>query len=227
MRHPGDNLRRADWLVERIPHGEAVAAIRSWHYSKSAPNTGQTFGMFARADYPMAPIAGVALWLPPTRRAAEAVAGEAWEGVLSLSRLAVAPEMARNAATFLLARSMRLLDRDRWPVLVTFADAAQGHSGAIYKATGWQLDGESTTGDYFITPDGRQVGRKRGRHNHSAADLIAAGCTRVKSTKLRFVHRQPEMTEGRTPRHPLQTDGTPEIYGHSVSTVTNRLDGAA
>ena len=190
MRHPGENLSRHDWIVERAPHGEAVAAIHAWHYSKSAPNTGQTFGLFARADYPMAPVAGAALWLPPTRRAAEAVAGEGWQGVLSLSRLAVAPELPRNAATFMLARSMRLLDRERWPILLTYADTRHGHTGAIYKATGWTLDAVTNAGTYWVTTDGRQVGRKRGKRNLSAANLRAQGCTEHRTDKLRFVHRE-------------------------------------
>lgn len=193
MKHSGANLVRAEWTVERIPHGEAVAAIHAWHYSRSAPNTGQTFGLFRRDELPMAPVMGAALWLPPTRRAAEAVAGVDWEGVLSLSRLAVAPEMPRNSATFLLAASMRLLDRRRWPVLLTYADTQQGHTGAIYRATGWTLDAISTTGSYFVK-DGRQVGRKRGKRNIPVAQLRADGYKEIKSDKLRFVHR---VAEGR------------------------------
>jgi len=192
MRHPGDDLRRADWLVERVPHGEAVAAIHAWHYSRSAPNTGQqTFGLYRRDALPLAPLMGAALWLPPTRRAAEAVAGEEWGGVLSLSRLAVSPDAPRNAATFLLASSMRLLDRDRWPVLLTYADTHQGHTGAIYRATGWHLDAVTNTGSYFVK-DGRQVGRKRGGRNLSAASLRADGYVEIKADKLRFVHRRAE-----------------------------------
>lgn len=189
MRHEGPNLNRRDWLVECVPHGEAVAAIRAWHYSHSAPNTGQAHGLFARDGAPFSAIVGAALWLPPTRRAAEKVAGESWRGVLSLSRLAVDPALPRNAASFLLAGSMRLLDRDRWPVLLTFADSQQGHTGAIYKATGWTLDGLSSSGSYWVR-DGVQVGRKRGKRNIRAADLRADGYTEVRSEKLRYVHRR-------------------------------------
>lgn len=189
MRHPGENLERADWFVERVPHGEAMAAIVTWHYSRSAPNTGQTFGLYRVADRPLAPLLGAALWLPPTRRAAEAVAGEDWRGVLSLSRLVVAPEAPRNAATFLLASSMRMLDRDRWPVLLTYADTRHGHTGAIYKATGWELDAATCAGSYFVK-DGRQVGRKRGKRNIPVAQLRAEGYAEIRSEKLRFVHRR-------------------------------------
>lgn len=191
MKDPGPNLSRRDWLVERTPHGEALAVIVQWHYSRSAPNTGQTFGLYAQADYPLAPLSGAALWLPPTRRAAEAVAGERWQGVLSLSRLAVAPELPRNAASFLLARSMRLLDRERWPTLLTYADTRHGHTGAIYLATGWRLDARVNSGSYFVhRSTGKQVGRKRGNRNVAAADLRAAGYAEVRSDKLRFIHEK-------------------------------------
>lgn len=187
MKHSGENLRRSDWIVERVPHGEAAAVITAWHYSHSTPNTGQTHGLFGRHEA-LGPLMGAALWLPPTRRAGEAVAGEGWGGVLSLSRLAVHPDLPRNAASFLLAASMRLLDRDRWPTLLTFADHQQGHTGAIYKATGWTLDGVSTTGSYFVR-NGVQVGRKRGKRNVSAAQLRADGYEEVRSEKFRFIHR--------------------------------------
>jgi hypothetical protein len=189
MRHPGENLIRSEWFVEKIPHGEAVAVIRAWHYSLSAPNTGQTFGLYRCVTDGLPPLMG-ALWLPPTRRAAEAVAGGEWAGVLALSRLAVAPETPRNAASFLLSNSMRQLDRARWPVLLTYADTRHGHTGAIYKATGWRLDATTTAGSYFVK-DGRQVGRKRGRRNLSAAQLRADGYVEIREPKLRFVHRLP------------------------------------
>lgn len=190
-RHEGENLSRKDWLVERVPHGEASAVIVRWHYSKSGPNTGQTFGLFRRDSYPMASLSGAALWLPPTRRAAEAVAGDEWRGVLSLSRLAVDPALPRNAASFLLAASMRLLDRKAWPTLLTYADTRHGHTGAIYLATGWTLDARVNSGAYFVhEATGKQVGRKRGKRNIPVAELRAAGYGEVRSDKLRFVHRK-------------------------------------
>jgi tRNA U34 5-carboxymethylaminomethyl modifying GTPase MnmE/TrmE len=38
-----------------------------------------------------------------------------------------------------LKRQMRdLIDRTRWPVLVTYSDEGQGHLGHVYKCSGWQ-----------------------------------------------------------------------------------------
>ena len=133
---------------------------------------------------------GAALWIPPTRTAGEAVAGDAWAGVLALSRLVVAPEMPTNAASFLLGGSMRQIDRDRWPVLLTYADTRQGHTGAIYRATNWTCDGPVPAGDVWIDGTGRQRGRKRGNRTLSAAEMRAAGFERAPAApKIRFVHR--------------------------------------
>lgn len=134
-------------------------------------------------------LVGVTLWIPPTRKAAESVAGEGWQGVLTLSRLAVAPEVGTNGASFLLGRSMRLIDRERWPWLLTYADANLGHTGAIYRATNWTDLGDTDAGDTWLTPDGQQVGRKRGGRTFRAGEMIAAGLVRsAKGKKRKFVH---------------------------------------
>jgi hypothetical protein len=46
--------------------------------------------------------------------------------VLALSRLAVDDAAPGNAATFLMSRSIRAVDRARWPHLVTYADKWRG-----------------------------------------------------------------------------------------------------
>lgn len=183
-------LRRRDWRVDSCPHAEAVALCRAHHYTAGAPNTGQTHGLYPVDGWPLVAPIGAALWLPPTRTAAEHVAGEHWRGVLALSRLVVIPTAPRNAASFLLAASMRLLDRTRWPVLVTYADTRLGHTGAIYKATGWTEEGPTAAGGTWTHhTTGEQRGRKRGPRNLTAAELTAAGYHRTAAPKLRFTHR--------------------------------------
>lgn len=186
------HLRSAGWVVQAVPsHAEAAAFVRAGHYAKGAPNTSTYRHGLYRAD--MAPMVsdllGVALWIPPTRSAAEAVAGSDWQGVLACSRLCVAPEVPTNGASFLLGRSMRAIDRDRWPVLVTYADTAQGHTGAIYRATNWTCHGETAGGDLWADESGRQTSRKHGGRTFTVAEMVAQGYTRLPSLpKVRFVH---------------------------------------
>jgi hypothetical protein len=185
-----DHLRAVDWQVQNIPHhGEAVGLVRMWHYSKSAPNT----STYRHGLYPaglMTLCCGAALWIPPTRTAAAAIEPDNPEGVLSLSRLVIEPGLPTNAASFLLGSSMRLIDRDRWPTLVTYADTAQGHTGAIYKATNWICDGPTPAGDVWVLPDGSLCGRKRGGVTLTTSDMALLGAVRRPALpKIRFVHR--------------------------------------
>lgn len=193
-------LRRAEWRVDPCPHSDAAALCRDYHYARGAPNTGQTHGLYPVDGWPLVAAVGAALWLPPTRRAAEHIAPDNPGGVLALSRLVVIPDAPRNAATFLLAASMRLLDRDRWPTLVTYADTRLGHTGAIYRATGWTEEGPTAAGDTWVHhTTGEQRGRKRGAVNLTAAQLADAGYVRAPAApKLRFTHR---LARGVTTRH--------------------------
>jgi hypothetical protein len=185
-------VRRNEWEVRPVPrHDDAQALIRALHYSRSCPNTSTyRHGLYAVADGFMAPLRGVALWIPPTKTAAQAIAGDGWQGVLSLSRLVVAPEVPTNGASFLMGRSMKQIDRERWPVLVTYADTNQGHTGAIYKATNWTEDGPVPAGDVWETVSGELCGRKRGGRTFTAAQMIERGYRkRPNAPKIRFVHR--------------------------------------
>lgn len=188
---PTARLHRKEWRVETIARWEIQLMCELWHYSRSAPNTATyRHGLVHRESW--YEHLGGCLWIPPTKGAAIAVSDEdSWRGVLACSRLVVAPGVPKNAASFLLAHSMRLIDRDRWPVLVTYADTAQGHTGAIYRATGWACDGPVPAGDTWVGPNGEQRGRKRGGRTLAAAEMRAAGFTRSRrAPKIRYRHER-------------------------------------
>ena len=79
-------------------------------------------------------------WQPPPPGAAKAVCPEAPQGVLSLSRM-VAVDRANRRLKHIskpLRRQMsHMIDRTRWPVLVTYSDEGQGHNGFVYECSGW------------------------------------------------------------------------------------------
>ena len=81
------------------------------------------------------------LWQPPALGACMSVCPEAPYGVLSLSRMVAVPRPDRllNHISKPLRRQMRtLIDRERWPVLVTYHDEGQGHTGHVYRCSGWR-----------------------------------------------------------------------------------------
>jgi hypothetical protein len=191
------HLRSGDWQVCNVrDHAECVGFMRRWHYSQGASKVAVArHGLYPAGLF--GELSGVALWLPPIVAAARKVGGDDWRGVLSLTRLAVLPGMPTNAASFLLGRSMKLIDRERWPILVTFADTRLGHTGAIYKATNWRCDGPVAAGATWMLPNGTQVGSKRGARNLTVDEMRAMGAERLGDLpKIRFVHdvRKPGRT---------------------------------
>ena len=167
------HLRASDYAVRDAPKPEARAFIVAQHYSKGCSNT--AVHMHGLYDNRSGDLVGVAHWLPPTRVAAESVNRDNWRRVLSLSRLAVHPSVPTNGASFLLGRSIRIIERgQKWVSLVTYADDFMGHTGAIYKATGWTYVGRMKGSPRWEDAGSRQVARKA-TVSRTNAEMIALG----------------------------------------------------
>lgn len=76
------------------------------------------------------------IWQPPPYGAAKSVCREAPQGVLALSRMVAVPrsERALQRISVPLRAQFKLIDRGRWPVLITYSDEGQGHNGWVYRA---------------------------------------------------------------------------------------------
>jgi len=180
---------KGDWWVADVSMPIARNMIRQWHYAKGASNT-RTYlhGLFPRDYFWESQAVGCAWWIPPTKTAAMSI-DRNWSGVLALSRLVVSPDTPSNAESFLIRHSMRLIDRDRFPTLVTYADSWRGHLGTIYKASGWALDGE-TKPEKRYTIGGRLISRKAGHKTRTHQEMLDMGAECVgEFSCLRFVHR--------------------------------------
>ena len=193
MRHPGDNLRASDHIVRTVSLGTCRRLVELYHRQGGGANTA-TFrhGLFHRdrAVFDAACL-GVAWWIPPTRSCAEASYEGDWRRVLSLSRLVCVPEAPRNAASFLLGRSIARIRMDgRWECLVTYASTRFGQAGAIYKATNWEHMGLTAPEAVWVNGDGHEVARKAGPHTRTKAEMEALGYRmvgRFRKVKYRMI----------------------------------------
>lgn len=193
-------LNKREWCVRPVVLLDAARwLIERFHYAAGESNTATyCHGLWRRGEELEDRIAGVAWWIPPTKSAAQALEGDNWNGVLSLSRLVILPGVPANACSFLIRRSMRQIDRSRWPVLVTYADEWRGHSGSIYLAAGWQYDGV-TKPEATYTIEGRMVARKAGGKTRTHDEMLALGAVMVgRFRKKRFVHRIEPLRHGAT-----------------------------
>ena len=175
-------LKAKDYGIRDIGQAEALALVKQYHYAKGGSNTGvYRHGLYHR-DNPDE-ILGVAWWIPPTKAAALSV-HEEWRRVLTLTRLVVKPEVPQNAASFLIARSIKEIKKDRkWVALVTYADEGQEHTGAIYRATNWEYVGTMKGHPVWRKPDGSHVSTKRAGKNRTYAEMEALGYVKSPPTR--------------------------------------------
>jgi hypothetical protein len=190
-------LRKSDYSVVPITWETACRLVTRDHYARGGSNSATyTDGLILKA----APVnlLGVAWWIPPTRDAAEAT----WDGdfreVLALSRFIIVEGVPKNAATFLLARSVQRIRRDGvYRCLVSYADEAAGHVGTMYRAAGWEYLGLTASEPRFLDSNGRQIARKAGGHTRTRAEMEALGYVMVgrsRKHKFRLVLPAPKIT---------------------------------
>lgn len=181
-----DRLRRDEWTVGDVPIAIGRTLVEQHHYARGAANTRTALhGLYNVAT---GALHGVAWWIPPTRTAANATWPEDWKAVLALSRLVIVPNTPKNAATFLLARSVKML-ADCWRCCVTYADTWRGHTGGIYRAAGWEYVGMTKPERVYVI-DGRMTARKAGGKTRTHAEMVALGAECVGAFprhKFRFV----------------------------------------
>lgn len=149
--------------------------VEHMHYAGGASKTRvYLHGLFHRGDDDLK---GVIWWLPPTIAAARKVFPSRPNGVLSLSRLVVAPGVPKNAATFLIAASIKRINADRWPCLLTYADTWQGHKGGIYRASNWTCLGETEPHRIYVDPAGKVISKKIWPKTRSHSEMLRLGAT--------------------------------------------------
>lgn len=169
-------LIKSEWSVRPVNLAIGQRLTQLYHYAAGGSNTATYMhGLFRAGELFDLQCLGLAWWIPPTKSAAQATYPENWQGVLCLTRLVILPDVPKNAATFLLARSVKLIDRSRWPCLVTYADTWRGHSGGIYRASNWEYKG-MTKPESVYTLNGRMIARKAGPHTRTNAEMLALGC---------------------------------------------------
>jgi hypothetical protein len=98
-------------------------------------------------------------WQPPPFGAARSVCPEMPQAVLALSRMVAVPKSDRalKHVSKPLRKQMRaLIDRRRWPVLVTYSDEGQGHTGYVYACSGWTATKRSVAA-FYTDASGRRA----------------------------------------------------------------------
>lgn len=169
MKTPSYNMRP-------IRLRQALPLIEAFHsYASLGNNATYAFGVFEEHR-----LVAAFVWQPPPPGAARAVCPEEPAAVLSLSRMVAVPRGERhlNHISKPLRRQMRVeIDRSRWPVLLTYHDEGQDHTGHVYKCSGWQQTKRSRRPIY------ESAGKRISSYNngaHDTRDLTRVGWTVIR-----------------------------------------------
>jgi hypothetical protein len=70
----------------------------------------------------------------------------------------------RHVSTPLRKQMKALIDRTRWPVLITYSDESLGHTGHVYKCSGWRPTVKMSR-IFYVDDEGRRCSRySNGKH---------------------------------------------------------------
>jgi len=142
------------WTVKRVTRQEIRDFIEEWHYSKSINGCIADFCYALMDD--LGEMKGAMFYGRMAMANQWKRFGDSESDVIELRRLCCVDETPKNAESFFIGRSLKLL-RKEWGkgLVVSYADKEYGHGGVIYKASNFkQL--EDIKGAKVIMHNGRR-----------------------------------------------------------------------
>jgi len=136
-RNPEMNTTLKNWKVRLVSRSDIANFIETWHYSKSIN------GCIADYCYALFDTHGAMKGAMFYGKMAMANQWKRFSSdssqVIELRRLCCVDDTPRNAESFFIGKSLRLLRKD-WggKIVVSYADKEYGHSGIIYKASNFK-----------------------------------------------------------------------------------------
>lgn len=190
-------------MIREIDLAQAADLVQQYHgYKGSGCTCTYAFGYFS----PSGDLVAAWIWLPPAPGSARSVSPGDPRGALALSRMIAIPKADRpffpHISKGLREIQKRHIDRDRWPVLVTYSDAGQGHTGYVYQCAGWTKEGSRPA--QTLTLNGVRVSR------YSAGRSRTPEGAEIGSTEItRWTHRvTPKGTEAAWLARNFKEEGT-------------------
>jgi hypothetical protein len=151
--------------LEELTADEARKFLEKYHYSGTLGRG----GISICAYLPNRELIAVTVFSTMIRQNITQMWGMTDKEVRELSRLAIKSDRhMRNFASWFLTRAITIVKEKLKEVkmLVSYADATYNHLGTIYKASNWNLDGESPADYWYVDKEGYVTG-KRALYRHA------------------------------------------------------------
>ena len=140
-----------DYHITEIDYKTAMKVVVKCHYAHRVAPCTRAFGLYSNKT---GVLVGVVVYGSPVGRGlCEGICGkEEVDNVYELTRLYVDDGLEKNLESFLVANTLKLLDKE---IIVSYADTKWGHVGIVYQATNFYYTGLSSGHkDYFATING-------------------------------------------------------------------------
>jgi len=154
------------WFIERCLRNHIEQFIEKWHYSKSINGctTSYCYRMFDANKL----MVGAIFYGPMAMAGQYKRFSNNPNDVIELRRLCCIDGTPKNAESFFISKSLKLLSRD-WNkngIVVSYSDKEYGHHGTIYKASNFEYIGD-IPGAKVIIWNGKKYHDKslRAKHN--------------------------------------------------------------
>lgn len=153
------------YFIKSISYKDAIDIVIEKHYLHRRCPVSHAYGLIEKVS---GEIMGVVTYgVSPSSTLLKGICGpEEAKNVYELNRLWVDDRVSKNGESFLIANSMKYLDRE---IVVSFADTSQGHLGVVYQAANFMYTGLSTK---FKDP--KVVGKENMHHATYANGLTNA-----------------------------------------------------
>lgn len=149
--------RAKEIVIRVIPRGIANEFVKKNHYSgKIVQNSSLHFGAFLGGR-----LHGVLQYGPSMdkRKIIGLVKDTGWNEFIELNRMAFDDVLPRNAESYCIAKTLRLIKKNaphvKW--VISFADATQCGDGTIYRASNFLLTGITKNTSIIQFPSGDRV----------------------------------------------------------------------
>lgn len=135
-------------VAKLVNYKTAARMVETYHYAHRVPSIVVAVGLFVDEV-----LAGVCCYgIPPTPNVQRFCGEEYRKNVLELNRLFIFDWVGRNAESWLIGQSFKLIPKEYF-ILISYADSSYNHLGAIYQATNWLYTGTSTPGSDLTLPN--------------------------------------------------------------------------
>lgn len=138
---------KSDYYIDEVTYKTAMHYVIKYHYLHRKASCSFSYALIEKQSNR---IVGVITYgTPSSSTLRKGVCGiEEKDNVIELTRLWVEDSTPKNAESFLIGNTIKLLNKE---IVVTYAEIEQGHVGTVYQATNFLYTGMSAKhGDWKV-----------------------------------------------------------------------------